>query len=335
MKKVIWILSSVIVAVCTLVGLSSFNPKEDWVNLLDKDLSKWEMYLSYRHQVGYKGDIPKDADGTPIPPIGYNKNTSNVFSVLTENGQPVLRISGEIYGCVFTKQEFQNYHLKLKVKWGAKKWVPRTNLLKDSGILYHSIGESGKDYWRAWMLSQEFQIMEGHMGDYWTIASSAMDVRAFLPEGAMNTVAGAKQPFLPLGKGTDLSGFCLRSADHESPAGEWTDIELICFEDKSLHVVNGHVVMVLQNSRYLENDRKIPLTKGKLQLQSEAAEVFYKDVKIKKLPELPEAIRGLFCELIVISCSLFDLYILVIRNLPPIVVSTNLGGVLTIDFLGS
>ncbi|MDQ3289972.1 MAG: DUF1080 domain-containing protein [Bacteroidota bacterium] len=280
----------------TFACLSAFYPKNDWENLLDKDLSKWEMYLSYRHKVGYKGQVPVDADGTPIQPIGYNKNISNVFSVVEENGEPVLRVSGEIYGCVFTKQEFQNYHLKLRVKWGENKWEPRTNLLKDSGVLYHSIGESGKDYWRAWMLGQEFQIMEGHMGDYWTIANSAIDIRAYLPEGNMNTVASDNQPFLPLGKGTERSGFCLRSEDREKPHGEWNEIELVCFGDKSLHIVNGQVVMVLQNSRYVENGQPIPLTKGKLQLQSEAAEVFYKDIKIKNLPELPKQYAAYFAK---------------------------------------
>ncbi|KAA5548810.1 3-keto-disaccharide hydrolase [Adhaeribacter rhizoryzae] len=279
---------------CALSSFVSFQPKNDWEDLLDKDLSKWGMYLSYRHKVGYNGQVPKDAEGLPIEPIGYNKNESQVFSVIEKNGESILHISGEIYGCVFTKQEYENYHLKLKVKWGEKKWEPRTNLLKDSGIVYHSVGESGVDYWRAWMLGQEFQIMEGHMGDYWTISSSAIDIRAFLPEGAMNTVASARQPFLPLGKGTNLSGFCLRSEDHESPNGEWTEIELITYGDKSLHLVNGHVVMVLQNSRYVDNGKIIPLAKGKLQLQSEAAEVFYKDIKIKKLPELPKKYAAYF-----------------------------------------
>ncbi|MFD3000696.1 DUF1080 domain-containing protein [Pontibacter toksunensis] len=286
-------------AVCAVVfvsvfGISSFSAEEKWVPLLDKDLSKWEMYLSYRHKDGYNGEAPKEADGRAIVPIGYNKNVNNVFSIVEEKGEPVLKVSGEIYGCVFTKQEFENYHLKLKVKWGEKKWVPRMDKLKDSGVLYHSIGESGKDYWRAWMLSQEFQIMEGHMGDYWTIANSAIDVRAFIPEGDMNTVASTRQPFLPLGAGTNNSGFALRSEDHESLEGEWTDIELVCFKDKSLHIVNGHVVMVLQNSRYVENGKSKPLTKGKIQLQSEAAEVYYKDVKIRNLEELPEKYAAYF-----------------------------------------
>ena len=72
----------------------------------------------------------------------------------------------------------------------------RKKLLKDSGILYHSIGPIGEDYWRSWMLSQEFQIMEGHMGDFWSQLNSAIDIKAFIPEGEMmNSVADESQPF--------------------------------------------------------------------------------------------------------------------------------------------
>jgi hypothetical protein len=46
--------------------------------------------------------------------------------------------------------------------------------------------------------------------------------------------------------------------------------------------------MILQNSRYVEDGKKVPMNKGKIQLQSEAAEVFYKNVKIKKLESLPK-----------------------------------------------
>lgn len=278
----------------SFVVSTSFSSKTGWVNLLDKDLSQWEMYLSYRHSLDFNGDIPKDEQGKDIAPIGYNKNVNNVFSVVGEAGKPVLKVSGEIYGCLFTKQEYENYHLKLQVKWGAKKWVPRMEKLKDSGICYHSIGECGKDYWRSWMLSQEFQIMEGHMGDYWTIANSAIDVRAFIPEGDMNMVAGNQQPFLSIGRGTDLPGFCLRTVDNESPGNDWTEIELLCFEGKSLHIVNGKVVMVLKNSRYHEGGKDVPLTKGKIQIQSEAAEVFYKDIKIKTLEKLPAKYASYF-----------------------------------------
>lgn len=274
--------------------MSSFEEKAEWTNLLDQDLSNWETYLSYRHTTEYNGDLPKDKSGKLIEPIGYNKNVNNMFTVIEENGEPILKISGEIYGCVYTKQEYENYHLKLKVKWGDNKYEPRTKKLKDSGILYHSIGESGVDYWRAWMLSQEFQIMEGHMGDYWNIANSAIDIRAYPSESIMSSIASEKQPFLPFGSGTNGDGFCMRSENHESPDGEWTTLELICFEDKSLHIVNGYVVMILKNSRYNDNGTPVGLTKGKIQLQSEAAEVYFKDIQIKNIHGVPEEYAGLF-----------------------------------------
>lgn len=266
----------------------------EWRDLLDRELSQWRMYLSFRHQVDYKGEPPVDAQGRRAEPIGYDRNDSDVFTVMEENGRLVLRVSGEIYGCVFTKQEFSNFRLRLKTKWGSAKWDPRKEKLKDSGILYHSVGEAGVEWWRSWMLSQEFQIMEGHMGDYWSQANSAVDIRAFIPEGAMNAVASERQPFRPFGAAPSIASFCLRSADYESEPGEWTELELVCFEGRSLHIVNGHVVMVLRNSRTMTDGRATPLTKGRLQLQSEAAEVFFTDIQILEIEELPAEFERYF-----------------------------------------
>ncbi len=281
-------------ALLMLIALGSLGQESEWTSLLDNDLSQWEMYLGYRHSPAYKGEVPRDDHGNPVPPVGYNKNVDSAFAVLQVPDGPILRIRGEIYGCVFTRHEYENYDLKLKVKWGNKKWAPRTDKLNDSGLLYHSIGPCGVDYWRAWMRSHEFQIMEGHMGDYWSIAGSAIDVRALMPEGVMCAVASARQPFLAIGAGTGREGFCLRSDDRETPGGDWTELELICFGDKSLHIVNGHVVMVLRNSRYFDNGKSVPLTKGRLQLQSEATEVFYKDMKIRSIKALPAEYLSLF-----------------------------------------
>ena len=276
----------------TLLLLALFSPllwANDWQPLLDKQLSQWDIYLSYKHSEDYDGNIPLDAQGNPIAPIGLNtgNDTHQVFTVIEEKGQPVLRVSGEYYGAVTSKQRYRNYHLKLQFRWGDLKWPPRLTKLKDSGILYHAIGEHGQEYFRAWMLSQEFQIMEGHIGDYWSQATSAIDIRAYQPEYIMNAVADESQDYLKVGKGEALMGFVLRKENHEKPAGQWNTLELICFEGQSLHIVNGQVVMVLKNSRYLKDGVSTPLIEGKIQLQSEAAELFYKDIAIKQLDKLP------------------------------------------------
>ncbi|WP_229249098.1 3-keto-disaccharide hydrolase [Dyadobacter sandarakinus] len=268
--------------------MTSWQKKEEWTVLLDKDMSQWENYLSYKHKNNYNGKLPVDAAGKEVAPMGYNKDKGQVFSVLNEADDPVLRISGEIYGCIFTKQSYKNYHLKLQTKWGTKKYEPRVTKLRDSGILYHSTGEAGAEYWRTWMLSQEFQIMEGHMGDYWCQANSAIDIRSFPSEGVMSRVADDKQPFGTFKSGSDY--FCMRSFNDEKPDNEWNTLELICFEGQSLHIVNGHVVMVLKNSRYIKSyGQEVPMISGKIQLQSEAAEVFYRDIRIKQLDAMPAA----------------------------------------------
>lgn len=276
-----------VIAVFSTLILCTCHRETSWTSLLDSNLSQWEMYLSYAHKTGYAGEMPLDENGDTLPPIGYNNNVNNVFSMLEENGDPVLRISGQIYGCVFTRQEFDNYHLKLKVRWGTKKWEPRLNDPMDSGILYHSQGECGHDYWRTWMLSQEFQIMEKSFGDYWSQMTSQIDIKATKPEGAKNYRYDPAGTMLSFGTGTGNDGYCQRGEDFEKPMGEWNTVELICFGDKSLHIVNGHVVMALSGSRYRDGNDIRPLNKGKIQLQSEAAEVFYKDIQIKSISAMP------------------------------------------------
>lgn len=266
----------------------------EWQNLLDDDLSQWDTYLSYKMPNGYKGELPTDKNGKALTAVGINKDPNQVFSFVDDNGQKVLRVSGEFYGCLFTKTEYRNYHLTLKMKWGDKKWQPRQSMLKDSGILYHSQGPMAAEYWRSWMLSQEFQIMEGHMGDYWSQANSAIDVKAIPPEGVINAVAAVNWPYLPFGEGSPFGGYVMRSNDFEREHGEWNTLELITLNGKSLHIVNGEVVMVLSNSRYIQDGKSIPLEQGKIQLQSEAAELFFKDIKIKPITALAEKYQQLF-----------------------------------------
>lgn len=267
----------------------------DWEDLIDADLSKWDTYLSFQHQVGYDGTAPKNEKGELIPPIGLNNSSYDVFTTIQEGEQTIIRNSGEYYGCLITKKEYDNYHFQLTYKWGNKTWAYRKNLLKDSGILYHSIGPMGAEYWRSWMLSQEFQIMEGHTGDFWSQANSAIDVRAYPPESNLDPLAHEAQDYLPITMFGPYGNYCLRSGNFEKAHDEWNTLDLYCFEGKSLHVVNGEIVMVLNNSRYIdENGEAVPLTKGKIQLQSEAAEIFFRDIRIRRIDSLSQEHKALF-----------------------------------------
>ena len=41
--------------------------------------------------------------------------------------------------------------------------------------------------------------------------------------------------------------------------------------------------MILENSRQIVDGKPVPMIKGKIQMQSEAAEVFYKDIRIRNI----------------------------------------------------
>jgi hypothetical protein len=277
---------------CALVLIlnTSFKPANEWTMLLDKKLYKWSVYQSYRFTEGFGSRIPKGDDGKDIKPVGYDINEGNEFSIVMQGGEPVLKIYGDLYGCIFTKQEFENYDLKLKVKWGQMKWAPRLNQEKDSGLLYHSIGECGAESWHTWMLSQEFQITENGMGDYWSQATSMADVRAVKDKKYQFNNDGES---VAIGAGTGNGNFCKAGANVERK-DDWNDIELITYGDKSLQIVNGVVVMALSNMRYKNGDQILPLNKGKIQLQSEAAEVYYKDIKIKPINGIPSMYASYF-----------------------------------------
>ncbi|HEX6397229.1 MAG TPA: DUF1080 domain-containing protein [Steroidobacteraceae bacterium] len=263
-----------------------------WRTLLDTKLSNFDVYLSY------PGDEILDVIQGKAPrrlkPIGLNPKSQNVFSVVEQDGMPVLRITGETYGCLQTKEAFSNYHLKLETRWGEKKWVPRLEEPKDSGILYHSRGPFGVDYWKSWALSHEFQVIEHGLGEYWTQASSAMDIRVDPGKpGAPGSDAPRWNPQAPWQEFSSPNNHALAGSDQDR-VGAWNRLELVCFEDDCVHIVNGLVVMALRNARYKDGQKWLPMTGGKLQIQSEAAEVFYRDIEIRSIPAMPAELAKYF-----------------------------------------
>src|SRR5262249_7992230 len=83
----------------------------------------------------------------------------------------------------------------------------------------------------------------------------------------------------------------LNSDDNEKPRGPWNTLELICLGQEAWHVVNGSVNLVLTNTRRRLDGREVPLPSGRLQLQSEGAEVFYRRIRIRPIRDIPPEYR--------------------------------------------
>jgi 3-keto-disaccharide hydrolase len=81
----------------------------------------------------------------------------------------VIHVSGEEFGCLTTKQEYDNYRLRLEVKWVTKKRPPRDRekTPRDSGILIHCVGPD-----KVWTKSSECQIQERDFGDFFLVLQS-------------------------------------------------------------------------------------------------------------------------------------------------------------------
>jgi hypothetical protein len=66
----------------------------------------------------------------------------------------------------------------------------------------------------------------------------------------------------------------------------WNTVEIIARGDATTHVLNGHVVNQGKNIRLREADKPSesrPITRGRIALEIEAAEIFFRSVEIRML----------------------------------------------------
>jgi hypothetical protein len=258
------------------------DSNDSWQTLFNgKDLSGWDTYLGPTYDT-----IKNKFDSLLVP--GLNNDSNKVFSVVNEDGAPAIRISGSHNGGISTQQEFENYHLTLEFKWGKQKSHPRKDKKRDSGLLYHAVGAHGADF-GFWMRSQELQIQEGDCGDYWGVAGGIMDIPAKGSEPE-KYVYDPSSPLLAFSATSEHGRRCIKNPDAEKPTGEWNTIEVYCFGDTAVHITNGVVNMILYHSRQAEGGKEIPLTRGKIQIQSEGAEVFYRNIQVEIIAKIPAEI---------------------------------------------
>ena len=136
MKKIIFILG--ILSLITACKQEEKVTEVDWRSLWNtEDFKGWHSYL------GTPYNQTQDSLGNLIEAFGVDHDPINVFSVVEIDDSPAIRISGVAWGMIFTEEDFKNYHLKLKVRWGEDMHPPREKGPRDSGLLFHGFGEPG------------------------------------------------------------------------------------------------------------------------------------------------------------------------------------------------
>jgi hypothetical protein len=175
---------------------------------------------------------------------GINNDIEKAFNV--ENG--LIHLAGESLGYICTDKSYKNYYLRVVFRWGERRYPPRQNAKRDSGILYH-FPVTAKD--EIWPESVECQIQEDDCGDYWLVGGVTAD-----------------------SPNQKIQNRIVRTDNFENPGQEWNTVEVICIDNKSEHYVNGHLVNHAEN---------LSIVEGKILLQLEYAEIFYKTVELLPL----------------------------------------------------
>jgi hypothetical protein len=195
---------------------------------------------------------------------GLNSDPDHVFQV--EKG--VIHVSGKEFGYLITKEPYHNFYLRAEFKWGEGTYGERAGKARDSGILYNIQGEQ-----KVWPRSIEFQIIEGGTGDFWMTDGAALTGK----DGKRVTGPPGKASRIDhFGKGPsqNIIGFRDATGDFEKPHGQWNLLEL---------VTNGNDIKQYVNGK-LANEGTDPFpVEGKILLQSEGAEVFFRKIKLYPL----------------------------------------------------
>lgn len=263
---------------------------DDWTPLIDEDLTLWEVWTGVPHEsvdIEWEGKSKNGREGNPMG-LG---DPLNIYTTSQHaDGDWLLHISGLVYAGLTTKQNYANYHLRAEVKWGEKKFAPRLTVPRDSGILYHCVGEHGT-FWNVWKQSLEYQVQENDNGDYFKIGDVRVQIPTKIEEGERRGIFDPASDWLTIGPGQGFS--VARSVNLEKP-GEWNSVEIYAFGDRAVHISNGQVVNVIRNAEYKDGDTWKPLTSGQIQIQCEAAEVTYRHLQLRDIDAMPAEFARFF-----------------------------------------
>lgn len=177
------------------------------------------------------------------------------------------------HGLFYTEKSYSQYILRFEYKWGTRIANNFDKWQYDAGLYYHVIND------RIWPTGIEYQIRydhrhnRNHTGDFirpggvtfdWYSTSDEKYYQHPKDGGILSKKKGWMLPASP----TD---------NHHALNGEWNECEVIVMGDQyAIHKLNGEVVNMAVN---------LKPSAGIFGFQSETAEIFYRNIRIKELDE--------------------------------------------------
>ncbi len=254
---------------------------------------------------------------TPVDPVRLfnGTNFSGLHTWLRDTGREdphrvfritngLLWITGERLGYIATEQEYTNYQLTVEFKWGSRVAPSRAGKARDSGMFLHATGPDGNshDGNGAFMAAIECNLFQGATGDLLLIRGNDANGKLIAPRIAAFVsderdadgwrwcrFSGRSETIQRWGRlnWTDKSPDWRDELDFrgprdaERPYGEWNEVTCLC---------DGTTLRIKVNGQLVNMARDIWPNSGKILLQSEGSEIFFRKFELR--PVTPDPRKG-------------------------------------------
>ena len=160
----------------------------------------------------------------------------------------IIVCEGSVNGYLITEKDYDNYVLKVEWRWGKKGPAKGK---RNSGVFVHVHGPD-----KIWPKAIEAQLMADHAGDFWLVDNFKLKVD-------------------PSRQDPKISRHYYRMKDGvEKDIGEWNQYEITC---------KGDTIKLKINNQVVNEGTEAEASKGKILLQSEGAEIHFRNVMLKAL----------------------------------------------------
>lgn len=244
----------------------------------------WISLLNGRDFTGWYSVLDKSGRG-----VAEQKNIIAIESeMLHILGNQVGAPGNETHyepGYLATNQEFENVRIRVEYKWGVKQFYPRSLAKRDNGLLYGVVGPD-----KVFPTCAECQIEEGDTGDFYLIGG-VRGIQTPHPNGlsgmGISPTSGWPKQTTPSNRppAEPTSGRLIKDGDFEN-LDQWNTVEVIWQGDKAVHIVNGRAVNAvtgLQRPDPQNPGQFIPLTRGRIAIEIEFAEIWFRRIEVKAI----------------------------------------------------
>ncbi len=164
-----------------------------------------------------------------------------------------------------TDKEYSKYVLELEYKWGTNRFSDRSSTARDAGVLFHL----HTDITAVWPPSLEMQMGTSELGGKWVTGD------LFILGDTTQAVVGGK---------VANGGQFRTSIRAEKMEGEWNQLRLtVDGAASATYEVNGMKLNYLETFKKKQGADYVSLGSGKIAIQAEFAELWYRGIRIKEL----------------------------------------------------